>query len=223
MTDILWVLKVIICSICLIALIHYLFNYLKNTFTIPKVKYLDTHLTEKYENIYNIIQKEPSISFSPPIVPETTIPFTQNNIQENFIEGSSSSTSIDNLPVMPIMNDTTYNPNTIYNPSSLNNETLIPQNEFIPKHQPDLQFENTEIQREIPKRDKSQYEYKRNYDTYTSSTNRQDDTNTNSNSNTNVLETSKNELKKFLLDDTNDITSYDLYSNTDTKISFTEI
>jgi len=57
MSSITWTIQVVVCSILLIALVHHLFHYLKNTLTTPKIKYLD-NISNKYENIYRIIQPE---------------------------------------------------------------------------------------------------------------------------------------------------------------------
>ena len=49
-------------SLFLIILIHQLFNYLKDSFTKPKIKDLVKKQTEQYKNIYNTInQKDNSI------------------------------------------------------------------------------------------------------------------------------------------------------------------
>lgn len=50
-----WILQVSIISIVLILLIHYLINYVKNTFTVPKIKDLVNEPTQKYQEMYNII------------------------------------------------------------------------------------------------------------------------------------------------------------------------
>jgi hypothetical protein len=50
-----WVIQITIISFVLIFLIHHLFNFLKSTLTVPKIKDLVNAPTQKYENIYNII------------------------------------------------------------------------------------------------------------------------------------------------------------------------
>ena len=50
-----WIIQVIIISIILIFLVHYLINFFKSTLTIPKIKDLVNTPTKNYENIYNII------------------------------------------------------------------------------------------------------------------------------------------------------------------------
>ena len=52
-----WVIQITIISFVLIFLIHHLINFLKSTLTVPKIKDLVNTPTQKYENMYNIIQK----------------------------------------------------------------------------------------------------------------------------------------------------------------------
>ena len=50
-----WTLQIIISSIILIWLVHYLFNYFKDTLTVPKIKDLVNEPNKKYKNIYQVI------------------------------------------------------------------------------------------------------------------------------------------------------------------------
>ena len=59
-----WSIKVIILSVTLIFLVHYLINFFKSTLTVPKVKDLVNVPTQKYENIFNIIQRDKQSSVS---------------------------------------------------------------------------------------------------------------------------------------------------------------
>ena len=52
-----WVIQISIISIILIFLVHYLFNFFKETLTVPKIKDLVNVPNKKYENMYNIISK----------------------------------------------------------------------------------------------------------------------------------------------------------------------
>ena len=55
-----WVIKITfisVISIILIFLVHHLINFFKSTLTVPKIKDLVNTPTQKYENMYNIIQK----------------------------------------------------------------------------------------------------------------------------------------------------------------------
>ncbi len=51
-----WVIQITIISIILIFLVHHLINFFKSTLTVPKIKDLVNTPTQKYENMYNIIQ-----------------------------------------------------------------------------------------------------------------------------------------------------------------------
>ena len=50
-----WVIQITVISIILIFLVHHLINFFKSTLTVPKIKDLVNTPTQKYENIYNII------------------------------------------------------------------------------------------------------------------------------------------------------------------------
>jgi hypothetical protein len=52
-----WIIQISIISIILIFLVHYLFNFFKETLTVPKIKDLVNIPNKKYENMYNIISK----------------------------------------------------------------------------------------------------------------------------------------------------------------------
>jgi len=52
-----WIIQITITSIVLIFLVHYLFNFFKETLTVPKIKDLVNVPNKKYENMYNIISK----------------------------------------------------------------------------------------------------------------------------------------------------------------------
>uniref|UniRef100_A0A6C0AQP7 Uncharacterized protein n=1 Tax=viral metagenome TaxID=1070528 RepID=A0A6C0AQP7_9ZZZZ len=51
-----WVIQITVISIILIFLVHHLINFFKSTLTVPKIKDLVNTPTQKYENMYNIIQ-----------------------------------------------------------------------------------------------------------------------------------------------------------------------
>jgi hypothetical protein len=50
-----WVIQITIISFVLIFLVHHLINFFKSTLTVPKIKDLVNTPTQKYENMYNII------------------------------------------------------------------------------------------------------------------------------------------------------------------------
>jgi hypothetical protein len=55
-----WVIQITVISIILIFLVHHLINFFKSTLTVPKIKDLVNTPTQKYENMYNIIQQKPN-------------------------------------------------------------------------------------------------------------------------------------------------------------------
>jgi hypothetical protein len=52
-----WIIQITIISIVLIFLVHHLINFFKSTLTVPKIKDLVNTPTQKYENMYNIINQ----------------------------------------------------------------------------------------------------------------------------------------------------------------------
>jgi hypothetical protein len=50
-----WAIQITIISIILIFLVHHLINFFKSTLTVPKIKDLVNTPTQKYENMYSII------------------------------------------------------------------------------------------------------------------------------------------------------------------------
>jgi hypothetical protein len=50
-----WIIQITIISIVLIFLVHHLINFFKSTLTVPKIKDLVNAPTQKYKNMYNII------------------------------------------------------------------------------------------------------------------------------------------------------------------------
>lgn len=50
-----WTIQITIISIILIFLVHHLINFFKSTLTVPKIKDLVNKPSQKYENMYNII------------------------------------------------------------------------------------------------------------------------------------------------------------------------
>jgi hypothetical protein len=53
-----WVIQTTIISFVLIFLIHHLINFFKSTLTVPKIKDLVNTSTQKYEDMYTIIQQK---------------------------------------------------------------------------------------------------------------------------------------------------------------------
>ena len=50
-----WFIQITLISIILIFLVHHLIHFFKTTLTVPKIKDLVNTPTQKYENMYNII------------------------------------------------------------------------------------------------------------------------------------------------------------------------
>lgn len=53
-----WIIQIAVISFVLIFLVHHLFHFFKMTLTVPKIKDLVNAPPQKYENIYNIINKQ---------------------------------------------------------------------------------------------------------------------------------------------------------------------
>lgn len=55
-----WVIQITIVSLIIIVLIHHLINFFKSNLTVPKIKDLVNAPSQKYENIYSIINNKNS-------------------------------------------------------------------------------------------------------------------------------------------------------------------
>jgi hypothetical protein len=69
-----WIIQITIISTVLIFLVHYLINFFKSTLTVPKIKDLVNAPTQKYENMYNIINQRSD--HSPPPSPSSSDNYT---------------------------------------------------------------------------------------------------------------------------------------------------
>lgn len=58
-----WAIQITIISIVLIFLVHHLINFFKSTLTVPKIKDLVNTPTQKYENMYSIINNNNQNSY----------------------------------------------------------------------------------------------------------------------------------------------------------------
>jgi predicted nucleic acid binding AN1-type Zn finger protein len=74
----LWLFQNIIISIIIIILIHYLFNYLKDTYTTKKTKDLVKTQTEKYKTILDEMMNKKSDGI------ENTFIFNSENMQNEL-------------------------------------------------------------------------------------------------------------------------------------------
>ena len=51
-----WIVQTTILSVVFIFLVHYLIEFFKSTLTVPKLKDLVNSPTQKYQNMFNVIQ-----------------------------------------------------------------------------------------------------------------------------------------------------------------------
>ena len=58
----LWILMQIIMSLIIISIVHYLYFFLRDKLTKPKIKDLVNYPKKKYNDMYKIINEEPTIS-----------------------------------------------------------------------------------------------------------------------------------------------------------------
>jgi hypothetical protein len=58
-----WTIQAAVISITFIFLIHHLFGFLKSTLTVPKIKDLVNSPTQKYENMFSILNNPGRSSF----------------------------------------------------------------------------------------------------------------------------------------------------------------
>ena len=92
----LWSLKVGIVSFLLIFLVHHIFNFLKTTLTVPKVKDLVNQSKQDYDNIFRVIEQ----GYVQSDVEEPD-PEAMKNELKNFLKNqmnASGTTSLDSLP-----------------------------------------------------------------------------------------------------------------------------
>lgn len=79
-----WIVQITLISIILIFLVHYLINFFKSTLTVPKIKDLVNTPTQKYENMYSIIntKNKNSTSTTDDYTLIDLLPSQQNDIEE---------------------------------------------------------------------------------------------------------------------------------------------
>ena len=87
-----WTIKTAIISIIFIFLIHHLIEFFKNTLTVPKVKDLVNIPAQKYEHIFNMINKKN--------YENNNITSNINNDIEKINNNINLSTNINSLPVV---------------------------------------------------------------------------------------------------------------------------
>jgi hypothetical protein len=79
-----WTIQVTILSILLIFLVHHLINFFKSTLTVPKIKDLVNAPTQKYENIYSIINNSSNHNNDQNLNEITTLPKTLPKNPDNM-------------------------------------------------------------------------------------------------------------------------------------------
>lgn len=114
-----WTIQITVISIVLIFLVHHLINFFKSTLTVPKIKDLVNTPTQKYENMYNIINnqnnnknthKEPNLDNEYSLIdllpkPETNMKSELKNFLKSQLNNSKTNeTVISNLDSMSNVN-----------------------------------------------------------------------------------------------------------------------
>ena len=123
-----WVIQITFISIILIFLVHHLINFFKSTLTVPKIKDLVNMPTQKYENMYNIIQKNSNTSSESAdytlidLLPKEEGPTMKSELK-NFLKkqlhpSNESGTNISSLDLMA--NTDSY---SLYNENKYNNKS----------------------------------------------------------------------------------------------------
>jgi hypothetical protein len=91
-----WTIQAAVISITFIFLIHHLFGFLKSTLTVPKIKDLVNSPTQKYEDMFSILNSRRS-SFLPEdnILPSISLsndnPYLKSETNTNAVASSNSS------------------------------------------------------------------------------------------------------------------------------------
>jgi len=82
-----WIIQITIVSIILIFLVHYLFNFFKETLTVPKIKDLVNVPNKKYENMFNIISKTHETNETHNYTDIDLLPI-QTNTEQDIVENN---------------------------------------------------------------------------------------------------------------------------------------
>lgn len=115
-----WTIQITVISFVLIFLVHHLINFFKSTLTVPKIKDLVNTPTQKYENMYNIINnnqnnnqnthKEPNLENEYSLIdllpkPETNMKSELKSFLKSQLNNSKTNeTVISNLDSMSNVN-----------------------------------------------------------------------------------------------------------------------
>lgn len=94
-----WTIQAAVISITFIFLIHHLFGFLKSTLTVPKIKDLVNSPTQKYEDMFSILNNQGRSSFLPADSIFSSIslsndnPYVQTDINVNAVAFSNSNSN----------------------------------------------------------------------------------------------------------------------------------
>lgn len=107
-----WVIQITIISIILIILVHHLINFFKSTLTVPKIKDLVNTSTQKYENMYNVIQQKTNTYTNEDytlidLLPKPLVPTMKNELK-NFLKNQLQNSNKNNTELLGIDNIPSY-------------------------------------------------------------------------------------------------------------------
>ena len=120
------IFKLILLSLSLILLVHYIFNYLQASFTVPKVKDMINRPKEKYDSIMRVVNKQDSNNVNSNINDnmkselDSYINEINSNKNENIVSLNSETNQINSSQISQI-------PVNISESNSMNDTTPISQ------------------------------------------------------------------------------------------------
>lgn len=88
-----WTIQITIISLIFILLLHHLFQFFKNTLTVPKVKDLVNSPNKKYQNIINHIEYEKPIK--EPSILSADVKENMKTELKNFLKSQNTSSGLD--------------------------------------------------------------------------------------------------------------------------------
>ena len=120
------IFKLILLSLSLILLVHYIFNYLQASFTVPKVKDMINRPKEKYDSIMRVVNKQDSNNVNSNVNDnmkselDSYINEINSNKNENIVSLNSETNQINSSQISQI-------PVNISESNSMNDTTPISQ------------------------------------------------------------------------------------------------
>ena len=91
-----FVIKCIVISIVTIVAIHYGIQYLKDTFSVKKIKYASSEI-EKYKRVLQEISANPPQAATRPLLQISDAPFSEGGSPDSFFTESAKSEIMDDL------------------------------------------------------------------------------------------------------------------------------